>query len=95
MRNVLLTVVSVRQRGEWAGGGKVVLLLLCERPGGARRLQEQHHSARQLQLQSQHRLHEQTHAGQAAPGSHHLLLALLSLTVQNIHPEDLSEQSRH
>ena len=94
-RNVLVTVVSVRQRGEWAGGGKVVLLLLCERPGGARRLQEQHHSARELQLQSQHRLHEQTHAGQTGPASHLLRLALISLTGQNIHSEDLSGQGSH
>ena len=90
-----MSLPSVRQRGEWAGGGKVVLLLLCERPGGTRGLQEQHHSAQQLQLQPEDRLYEQTHAGQASPASHHLLLALLSLTVQNIHSEDLSEQSRH
>ena len=78
MWNVLGTLPSLRQRGEWAGWGKVVLLLLQEH-----------------WQQPQHGLHEQTHAGQTAPASHHSQLAVISLPVQNPHPEELSEQSSH
>ena len=93
-RNVLLTLVSVRQRGEWAGGGKVVLLF-CERTWSSRRVQDQHSSDHRVELRSEHRLHEQTHAGQTGPASHLLRLALFSLTGQNIHSEDLSGQGSH
>ena len=88
MRNVLVTLASVRQRGEWAGGGKVVFLLLRERSRGGRELQEPGSRA-------EHRLYEQTHAGQTAPACHHPQLALISLPVQNSHPGDLPEQSSH
>ena len=92
--NVVVSLLSVRQRGEWAGGGKVVVLLLCEKSRGPGGLQEQYDWDQQLQ-HSQHGLYEQTHAGQAGQASHHVLLALVSLPVQNIHSEDLPDQSSH